>query len=368
MLKRSRTVIFLLPFLLTGLLLAGTAFPEAAGYRLEGKLDLSLKQAVKAGIERGLKYLQGSQEKDGSWSHYPGITALATTAFLKSPLGYTEANSAFLARALSYLAGLARPDGSIYDRDMPDYNTSVVLLAFKASGNPKYQPLIQRAQKFLIDSQADEGEGYTKKDKFYGGIGYGADLRPDLSNLGFALEALKDSDLPANHPVWEKAIQFIERCQNRSESNDQAWADNDGGFAYYPGFSFAGKTESYGSMTYAGLLSFVYANLDKKDPRVQAALGWIKKNYTLEENPGLKLQGLYYYYLVFAKALHTYGEPILVDAKGVRHNWREDLARKLLELQHPEGYWVNQDPRWWQQNKDLVTSFTVLTLQYVYND
>lgn len=367
MLKQSGTLI-LFPLLLAGLLLAGAVSSEETGGGREGKLDPALKQAVKASIERGLKYLRGSQEKDGSWSHYPGVTALAATAFLKSPLGYSEANNSFIARALSYLAGLARPDGSIYDRDMPDYNTSVVLLAFQASGNPRYQPLIQRAQKFLLDSQADEGEGYTEKDKFYGGIGYGADLRPDLSNLGFALEALKASDLPANHPAWNKAIQFIQRCQNRSESNDQAWAVNDGGFAYYPGFSFAGKTESYGSMTYAGLLSFVYANLDKKDPRVQAALGWIKKHYTLEENPGLKLQGLYYYYLVFAKALHVYGEPILVDAQGVKHPWREELARKLLALQHPEGYWVNQDPRWWQQNKDLVTSFTLLALEYVYHD
>ena len=40
-------------------------------------------------------------------------------------------------------------------------------------------------------------------------------------------------------------------------------------------------------MTYAGLKSMMYAGLGKDDPRVKAAWGWIQKNYTVDENPGL---------------------------------------------------------------------------------
>ena len=52
-----------------------------------------------------------------------------------------------------------------------------------------------------------------------------------------------------------------------------------------------------------------------------------------------------------------------VDTDGKRHNWRNDLAQKLLSLQDPDGSWVNKDsPRWWQNNPQLVTAFSVNAL------
>ena len=59
---------------------------------------------------------------------------------------------------------------------------------------------------------------------------------------------------------------------------------------------------SYAGMTYAGLKSMIYAGLTQDDPRVKAALEYIKKHYTLDENPGQGQRGLYYYYQTFAKA------------------------------------------------------------------
>jgi len=47
---------------------------------------------------------------------------------------------------------------------------------------------------------------------------------------------------------------------------------------------------SYGSISYAGLLSYIYAQLKRDDPRVVAALDWLKANYTLDENPGMDQQ------------------------------------------------------------------------------
>jgi hypothetical protein len=57
------------------------------------------------------------------------------------------------------------------------------------------------------------------------------------------------------------------------------------------------------------------------------------------------------------------GEPVIVDARGRSHEWREELGRKILSLQHPEGYWVNEVPDEMQDNKVLVTSFTMSTIQ-----
>jgi hypothetical protein len=45
-----------------------------------------------------------------------------------------------------------------------------------------------------------------------------------------------------------------------------------------------------------GLLSYVYADLDKDDPRVKAVYERLSRNYTLDENPGMGPEGLYYYY------------------------------------------------------------------------
>ena len=75
------------------------------------------------------------------------------------------------------------------------------------------------------------------------------------------------------------------------------------------------------------------------------------------------LQGLYYYYHVFARALRAWGEPVIPDDKGVKHSWREDLCRKLISLQNKDGSWVNTADRWYEGNPSLVTAYAVLALQ-----
>ena len=330
------------------------------------ELSPSLKDEIKSSVDKGLKFLRSEQKPDGSWENHPGFTAIVVTAFMKSPRKYTEEDGPFIRNALKYLANLAKPDGSIYSTSLPNYNTALCLTALNLSNNPKYKPIVEKAQDFLVKLQCTESVGYNKEDKFYGGIGYGSDERPDMANLGFALEALKSSGLSEDSKVWKNATQFIQRCQNRSESNDQGWAANDGGFIYSPGESKAGETKSYGSMTNTGLTSFFYANVKKGDPRIDDAFKWIEKHYTLNENPNMGKQGLYYYYHTLAKALHYYGEPAIKDAQGGDHNWREEMANKLISLQREEGFWVNENKRWREGNKTLVTSHAVLALSYLY--
>jgi squalene-hopene/tetraprenyl-beta-curcumene cyclase len=119
-------------------------------------------------------------------------------------------------------------------------------------------------------------------------------------------------------------------------------------------------------MTHAGLLSLLFAGVDKNDPRVQAAYDWIRANYTLETNPGAKEdQGLYYYYNAFAKAMYAFGEPEITDAGGQTHNWRNDLAGKLMSLKREDGSWVNEtSKRWWEGDPNLCTAWSVIALNY----
>ena len=44
-------------------------------------------------------------------------------------------------------------------------------------------------------------------------------------------------------------------------------------------------------MSYGGLLSYLYAKVDRSDPRVVAVLDWLRANYTIAENPGMDQQG-----------------------------------------------------------------------------
>ncbi|MEL7449225.1 MAG: prenyltransferase/squalene oxidase repeat-containing protein [Pseudomonadota bacterium] len=331
-------------------------------------MDEGLQSRAKRAVDAGLHYLRGEQAENGSWSDSVGITALATRAYLQSHRGYNESDGAFITRPIAFLLSHVNDDGSISETNQNrNYNTAVAINALKATGNPEYDEIIANARQFLTGLQIDQGEGYEEEHAYYGGIGYGGDERPDLSNQYIALEALRDTDLDPDDPVWEKALQFVTRTQNRSESNDQSWAGNDGGFTYMPGFSPHGGTGSYGSMTHAGLLSLLFAGVDRDDPRVQAAHGWITQNYTLEENPGAKhKQGLFYYYNAFAKSMYAFGEATVTDGEGVKHNWREDLAAMLLSRQEQEGSWVNEEsPRWWEGNRHLVTAWSVIALNYV---
>lgn len=251
---------------------------------------------------------------------------------------------------------------------------------------PDLQDKISAAQKWLAGNQWDEGEkdndgrAIDAGHPWYGGAGYGREKRPDLSNTQMMLGALHESGLPPSDPVYQKALKFISRCQMLSQGNDQPFARGaeDGGFIYSPansGESKAGRWEqdgrqmlrSYGSMTYAGFKSLLYAGLDRNDPRVKAARDWIGRYYDLDANPNMpgaqSKEGLFYFYHVFARALDAWGEPYLVDAQGRRHDWRAELAAKLRSLQAADGSWINEKDRWQEGNPFLVTAYAVLALQ-----
>jgi squalene-hopene/tetraprenyl-beta-curcumene cyclase len=354
---------------LAGAVTAGAAGQGTRGNARTGGLSTDTRQKLTQSLDRAAAYLRQQQAADGLWEKHPGITGMAATALLRQPGTTPAAQMAVVGKSLDALAKLAKPDGGIYEKMIPHYITAVSVMAMVAGGRAQDKPLIEKGRRYLADHLLDEGEGVPPSDKFYGGMGYGGTSdggRADIISLEYGLRAMKEAGLAANDPAWDKAIKFLQRTQNNSETNDQPWATTDGGFIYYPGFSqVPGGTQSYGSATYAGVMSYTWANLKKTDPRTQSALKWIRNNYTVDENPGLGQKTLYYYYMVFAKALQASGETVIVDAKGGKHNWREELARKLVSLQNAEGYWVNTDKAEMQDNKVLVTAFTMMAAQAI---
>lgn len=367
----------------------GMAQPEGPALSPFVAQPLPLKDA----LVKALDFMNNNQNNGKFGFHGypdPGISALALSGVIRANRIVESDSPAYIKAGLEYLTGLQKEDGSIYQTGLANYVTSAAIMALSDAKDESYIKAIEAARNFLIVLQADETEGYSlEEDPFFGGMGYGSDERPDLSNTQMAVEALRTSGLDAEHEAFKKAVQFLQKCQNLTEVNPtriminptkEVVSGNDGGGIYYPGSSKADLDQieeglyvarSYGSMTYALLKSYLLAGLNPEDKRVQAAVNWIRSNFTLDSNPGFKSkegqdldqQGLYYYYLTMARALDCLGVEEIVTPDGSKHAWRQELKAKMLSLQREDGSWVNhRSPRWFEGNPVLATAYALLVL------
>ncbi len=363
------------------------------------KLDEKLVKSAKDSIQKGVNYLTDKQAEDGSWCNHPAITALACTALLNS---HSTLNPEFRKEAVEkgrkFILKFVQKDGSIWvagqPREFPTYTTAIVLTFLAINKNPEDEDVMRGARKYLLSCQLDENNPANPvkpDDPAYGGIGYAKDgkAHADLSNTQWALEALYLTDYLDKEPkakspddtkksdlAWKNAVQFMSRLQHLPESNDQVWVVKDkndpnyGGFIYKPEDSKMDEKfkeqglRAYGSMTYAGLKSMIYAKLKKDDPRVRAAAEWAANHYTLDENPGVGPAGHYYYITTFAKAHAVLGDEVVETPDKQKHLWREDVIKKLLSMQKDNGEWYNdKHGRFMESIPELVTSYSLISLE-----
>ncbi len=347
-------------------------------------------------LDKALNFLKSQQKADGGWQdprQPPALTAIVLRCFSEDG----KAKADFVQKGYQKLLSYQKADnGGIYEDMLGNYNTAIAVSSLAAADDPAYKAAIDKAVAYLKSLQwtdkiaGPDGKKIDLSDPKFGGSGYPAG-NPDGSNTAMMLQALHDAGVPKDDPAYQNALKFISRMQNLSETNDQPWAVNDGGLVYspvgsdkeHPGTSKAGEyvdssgkrlLRSYGSMTYAGLKSMMYAGLSKDEPRVKAAWEWIRKNYSVDENPGMKLNdpkdaqwGLNYYFHTMALALHAYGEPVITDANGNKHDWRADLIHKIATTQRPDGSFVGEK-KWMEDNPVLTTAYVVLALEEAMGD
>jgi squalene-hopene/tetraprenyl-beta-curcumene cyclase len=331
---------------------------------------------VQAVLDKAVDYLRKHQAEDGSFSAQvagPGVTALVVAALLRN--GY-PADDPIVAKGLAYLEKSIKPDGGIYQKRLANYTTSVAIMAFaEANKGGKYDSIIKKAAAFIKGLQNQDAD---PKDPKSGGVGYDKKSRPDLSNTQYFIDAMIAAGVSKDDPAVKEALKFVSRCQNLpGESNDLPFAkktteDDKGGLTYTPidpddspHKTADGGLRSLGAMTYGGLKSFLYAGVGKDDPRVKAAVKWVREHYTLDENPGLKQAGLFYYYHTFGKAMAALGEDRFEDAKGKKHDWRLELFEALQKRQQEDGSFKNPgDQAFGEADPNLATAFVVLTLSY----
>lgn len=361
-------------------------------------LDDEHWQKANDAIKKGLAHLRTTQAADGSWSPKPGpaVTALSLTAMLEQ--GDIKPDDPAVQKGLAYVLSMKHDDGGIHAGMLENYNTAICLSMLPHfNDRPDVAKAIKQAQDYLRglqwhDQKDPQGNAIDEKHPFYGGAGYGGEGRPDMSNTQMMLQGLHDSGVDCNDPAFQRAVVFITRCQGTAANKEFGnKIVPDGGFIYAtsktkdkigdpeskPGLvemeDGTSRLATYGSMTYAGFKGYLYAKLDRNDPRVQDAYKWIRNNYRLDANPGLKkivgtpqderLQGYYYYLLTFSRALKAWGEKTVTTPDGKAHDWANDLVDKLVSLQKPDGSWTNDADRWMEGDPNLVTAYAVLALE-----
>jgi squalene-hopene/tetraprenyl-beta-curcumene cyclase len=354
-------------------------------------------------LEEGIAWLR-SQQKDGVWmlaskegpAPSAGFTAVALTPYLRSLPADARGKDEVARKSIAWLLSKVGADGAVSDplyKGYENYLTSSVLMALSVLGDPAHEEVREKMKKYLLSVQRRE-EG-----RLDGGFGYNKQEGADLSNAQYTIEALRAAGIPEDHEAMVAARRYLERCQNRSENESNTGAKwevphekggkvtavpgDDGSAGYEPGVSKAGLLQlpdgtfvarGYGSMTYALLKCYILTGLSPEDERVKAAVAWLAKNYTWDENPGFRdfakenpgkessiYFGLYYYYMTAAKALRA----AAVDRLG-GHDWRKDLAEAIAKRQQADGSWVNDtQPRWEEGSPVLCSAYATIALQEI---
>lgn len=337
-------------------------------------LSPEMMAQVKGSLQKGVSWLQAQQKPNGSWSEekMPALSALPLWAMAAAGIPTTEPSQK---KAVAFLLSCQNPDGGVYvnnpDRKgggLGNYNTCISVMALFATGRKDLMPAVLKARAYIASSQ------HYGDDSHDGGFGYDQSARrlyTDLNNTHYALDAMRRTQAaedfrPAGEKRvdvnWDSALKYVERMQNTE-------GDTKGGFAYNTTDPKGGAVTNaqgkvtllaYGSISYAGLLSLIHAQLTPSDPRVRSALDYASKHWTLEENPGQGQQGIYFYYNIISRALSASGVEEVRDT--IR--WREDVVRKVLALQKADGSWVNENNRWWENDPVLATAYALLALEF----
>src|SRR5690606_385588 len=157
--------------------------------------------------QRGYAFLRDSQKKgvfsvgQGERSFAdPGITALGLAALQTKPRSLrTPAEQETIDAGLTWLLGQQNEDGS-FGKRVVNYTTCSIVMALARWQDERAKVPLQKAHRFVLALQRWEQTGSSPSDVDYGGVGYGNDgKRCDLSNMQFAISALRATGLPEDH-------------------------------------------------------------------------------------------------------------------------------------------------------------------------
>lgn len=352
--------------------------------KLEHGLGRSLQLESEAALDRGAEFLLADQMQNGSLNDHPAITSLAVMALANLPENSGVEVESAIEEALDYLKRQLREEGGIWNEKTEAYklySTAIAVMALLRCNRPEDLAAIGKVRNYLVDAQKSS-EG-VDDDVFAGGFASGATVKPNLTVTQWVVEALylidslrlpEDLLSPAyrekkGSPRYQAAVEFIERCQLPADEREGMEEDY-GCFRDIPvsagegveGNAFSSTPRSEVFLTCLGLKSLRYAGYSLDNERIQGALRCLRKNYSVQENPGLGDKGYYTYLYAFVTAMRSLNSPSL-EVDGRKRFWRAEAARELLNRQKGNGGWRQDTPDWRENNPALATAYAMLTLE-----
>lgn len=299
----------------------------------------SSTSASELAVARGLKWIAGHQQEDGSWSfdhitapkcdgkcENPGADAKsvnAATALGLMPFfgcGITPAEGAkqyrsCVGKGLKFLVARQQPDGSFYEEGTGMVSHALATLAItEAYAMTKTKALREPAQKavdFIVKSQNPDG-GWSKT----------PGENSDTIVTGWQMMALRSG--------YMAYLKFPkETAQNAMEFFDSVQRDDGAKYLRTPG-----AEEPDAAATAAGLLCRFYYGWGKDNPALKAGVEYLSDKGPDANDP------IFTYFAT--QVLHHYEGPLW-------RTWNEKMREQRVETQisdknsHAFGSWYNED-------------------------
>jgi len=357
-------------------------------------LTAGLIDQAEDSIKRGTDWLMRQQAPDGGWHSATyaqlrggdGNTALILYALAHLPKSETERLKPHIDRGVRFLVSNLAPDGSVRaidgSSDYPTYSTALTLLTIERLHLDGWQ-MERRRMRAYLQAMQKRGEKDQLERGGWGQTGgpiadVGMDDPASVAATQFALEALQQSG-GLGDDTCEAALAFLSHCQNFG-----AQENHDGGFFFTPlpddplnkaGSSpsngASAKARSYGTATADGFCGLIACGVSIKDPRVQAALNWLRRNNRVDVVPGFTSDdanassaknGLqFYYYAALTRGFE----------KTPQENWtaqRTALLEAVIRQQRPDGSWSNPYTLMREDDPLVATALAIAAISTAAND
>ena len=307
-------------------------------------------------VERGLAYLAGTQNSDGSWTgkvgfklnngyHFDreqghvGVTSLVMMSYLAG--GYLPGRGPYgevVGRGLDWIMGCAQEDGylSAAGTRMYSHAFATLLLAeiYGMTHREDVRLVLQRAVDFIVDVQNEEG-GWR-----YEPFAAESDMSIVVCQV-MALRAARNIGIRVPKSTVDRAAQYVvdSAITDTAPSGfrSRLISDELGAFVYQKG---KGSRSAY-PLTAAGV-SALYGLGIYSDNSIRQGLDYLRRNVdSFNARYGKRVQGHYFFWYG-----HYYGVQAMYTAgtQGGIDHWRpyyRNLRSILLDMQESDGSWPN---------------------------
>jgi hypothetical protein len=323
-----------LAVLLGAFLVLGARLAPAAETRVQ---LAELPPEAEAAIQRGLGFLAGSQNADGSWGeeHKPAITALALMAFMvKGQFPERGEAGPKLDKAVAYLLHQGETASGYFGtsrQGMYEHGLATLALSevWGMTERDGVRDALKRAVLIILGSQNGEG-GWR-----YQPQPTEADISVTVMQI-VALASAQEAGILVPAETIRKAIAYVKSCQDKSS----------GGFGYQRG----GGGVKFSS-TAAGLMSLLMAGERKGDP-IDRSLAY------LLQQPDSKFDNTQFYFYA-----HYYAIQAMYQLGEERYQaWSPKIQNALLAKQGKDGSWRGGE----ESHPAYGTSMAILILGVPY--